>query len=85
MAPVVPRDKRVLRSIETADGGRCVDLFVRSDGSFGFAEYRRDVEDGRGWFPLGHTADLRYPTEADALDAARAAVTWLDAAMALRN
>ena len=34
---------RVLRSIETDDGGRCVDLFARPDGSFGFEEYRNGV------------------------------------------
>jgi hypothetical protein len=39
---------RVLRSIETDDAARCVDLFVRPDGTFGFEEYRRDIEDGRG-------------------------------------
>ena len=68
---------RVLRSIETEDGARCVDVFVRSDGSFGFGEYRRDVEDGRGWFPISHTEHQVYATEALALDAARSRVTWL--------
>ena len=37
--------KLVLSSIETPDGGRCVDLFRTPDGSFGFEEYRRDAED----------------------------------------
>ena len=44
---------RVLRSINDEDASRCVDIFLRPDGSIGFEEYRRDVEDGRGWFPVG--------------------------------
>ena len=58
---------RVVRSIETDDGGRCVDLFAHPDGSFGFEEYRRDIEDGRGWF---ETAD-------GALKDALTKVAWL--------
>ncbi len=72
----------VLRSIETPDGGRCVDLFQTPEGSFGFEEYRRDAEDGagegRGWYPIGCHAGGRYPNEAAAKAAARAAVPWLE-------
>jgi hypothetical protein len=35
----------VLASIETGDGHRCVDLFRRLDGTFGYEEFRRDPED----------------------------------------
>ncbi len=70
-------ENKVLRSIETPDGGRCVDLFVRPDGTFGFEEYRRDSEDGRGWFPIGfHHAEV-FASEADAMEAALQAVPWL--------
>jgi hypothetical protein len=68
---------RVLRSIETDDGGRCVDLFVRSDGSFGFEEYRRDSEDRRGWFPIGGYAAAIYTTEVATLAQALLCVPWL--------
>lgn len=68
---------RVLQSIETPDGGRCVDLFIRPDGSFGFEEYRRDVEDGRGWFPIGFHIERIYPTETLARADARTFVSWL--------
>ncbi|WLA81460.1 hypothetical protein [Bradyrhizobium elkanii] len=44
---------RVLRSINDEDASHCVDIFLRPDGTVGFEEYRRDVEDGRGWFPAG--------------------------------
>lgn len=68
---------RVLRSIETGDGARCVDVLIRADGTFGFGEYRRDVEDARGWFPISHTEHQVYATESLALDAARSRVPWL--------
>ena len=68
---------RVLQSIETPDGGRCVDLFVRPDGSFGFEEYRRDAEDGRGWFPVGFFGDERFDSEREAREKALSTVPWL--------
>jgi hypothetical protein len=68
---------KVLRSLETDSGNRCVDIFVRPDGSFGFEEYRRDSEDGRGWFPLGFYAAQIFATEEAALDAALDTVSWL--------
>ncbi len=72
---------KVLRSIETPDGGRCVDLFVRPDGTYGFEEYRRDQEDGRGWFPIGFHSEQVYESEASALDAATQRVSWLNGVM----
>ncbi len=68
---------KVTRSIETPDGGRCVDLFLRPDASFGFEEYRRDPEDGSGWFPIGFHGDAAFATEAAALAEARQRVGWL--------
>ena len=70
-------ENKVLRSIETTDGGRCVDLFERPDGTFGFEEYRRDSEDGRGWFPIGFHQDKAFPSENDALRTALETVPWL--------
>ncbi|MEQ8710961.1 MAG: hypothetical protein RIC36_18415 [Rhodospirillales bacterium] len=52
-------------------------MFVRDDGSFGFQEYRRDVEDRTGWFPLGHWSDRVFRTEAEALSAAAGVIGWL--------
>jgi hypothetical protein len=68
---------RVLRSIETPEGQRCVDFFIRPDGSFGFEEYRRDAEDARGWFPIGFHADKSFASEGEAEAKALAAVSWL--------
>jgi hypothetical protein len=72
---------KVHRSIETDDGARCVDLFVRPDGTFGFEEYRRDIEDGRGWFPIGFHAAGVYDTPDSALRDALSKVTWLRASL----
>lgn len=68
---------KVLRSIETPGGGRCVDIFQRADGTFGFEEYRRDVEDGRGWFPVGFYARLVHDSERAAYGDALDCVPWL--------
>jgi hypothetical protein len=69
---------KVTRSIETPDGTRCVDLFRRPDGTFGFAEYRRDPEDGHGWRPSGPAPEAAFAIEADSLAEARRHVAWLD-------
>ncbi len=69
--------KLVVKSINAAGEDRCVDLFRRPDGTFGFEEYRRDVEDQRGWFAIGFYGDKTFDTEMAALGAAIAAVSWL--------
>lgn len=70
--------KLVLRSIETAEGDRCVDIFRRGDGSYGFEGYRRDAEDRRGWYPASGFGDLHFDSEAAAEDAARLHFSWLN-------
>lgn len=69
--------KTVLWSIEAPGGQICVDLFRRANGTFGFEEYRRDPEDGRGWFATGCHADGVFETQVAAEAAAMAAVSWL--------
>jgi len=69
----------VLDSVENTEHDRCVDLFRRADGSFGFEEFRRDVEDGGLWTPVAWYADAEYPTLEAARLAARGAVGWLAA------
>ncbi len=66
----------VLRSINNPDGSLCVDVFSRDDGSIGFEEFRRDVEDTSGWFAIGGHAGQRFTTVEDALRAASEAVVW---------
>ena len=67
----------VLASPSTAAVDRCVDIFRRPDGTFGFEEFRRDPEDMGGWTPIAYYSVWEYLTEGDAVAAARAAVPWL--------
>src|SRR5262245_27413045 len=71
----------VLSSIENAEHDRCVDLFRRPDGSFGFEEFRRDVEDAGSWTPVAYYSGRAYASKAAALDAAIKVVAWLAGAL----
>jgi len=71
------RQRRVPKSINDESAQRCVDIFARADGTFGFEEYRRDAEDARGWFATGGHQERVFASEGDALRAARVAVAWL--------
>ena len=67
----------VFDSIENADHDRCVDLFRRPDGSLGFEEFRRDVEDAGAWTPVAYYSAATYASEEAAIEAAMKAVAWL--------
>ena len=77
MSQRIDKSWTVFRSVETVAADRCVDLFHRSDGSYGFEEFRRDVEDRGAWTPVAYYSGADYATEASALDAARREVSWL--------
>ena len=68
----------VLDSISSADKQYCVDFFDRDDGTFGFEEYRRDIEDYNQWFKIGFFGTLLFPTKKDAVEAAVRYVIWLE-------
>ena len=68
----------VLRSIETPEGDRCVDIFRRGDGSFGFEGYRRDSEDPSGWYPVSRFEHRLYKSEFEAISAAAQAFPWVE-------
>jgi hypothetical protein len=67
----------VFESIENTEHDRCVDLFSRPDGSFGFEEFRRDVEDRGAWTPMHFFSGVIYASKDEALAAAVRAVAWL--------
>ena len=67
----------VVDSIENSTADRCVDLFLRPDGTYGFEEFRRDPEDAGAWTPLQYYAAATYASKDAALTAAMGAVIWL--------
>ena len=71
----------VFDSIENAQHDRCVDLFSRPDGSFGFEEFRRDVEDAGAWTPVAYYSAAAYASKDEASSAAVKAVAWLAEAL----
>ncbi len=73
-------ENKVVRSVNAPGEALCVDLFRRPDGTFGFEEFRRDPEDGRGWYPIGYHAGAVFADEASAWAAALAQVAWLSEA-----
>ena len=68
---------KVLASPSTPSVDRCVDVFSRPDGTFGFEEFRRDPEDMGAWTPVGYCSDREFSSQGEALAAAREAVPWL--------
>ncbi len=67
----------VFASVENDEHDRCVDFFYRPDGSFGFEEFRRDVEDDGAWTPLAYHSGAASPSSRAAYAAAEAAIAWL--------
>ena len=72
-------DKRklVLKSIENTERDRCVDLFERADGTFGFDEFRRDPEDRGAWTQVQFFGGAVYVSEPSAMATAVENVGWL--------
>ena len=67
----------VLDSIENPQHDRCVDVFTRLDGRFGFEEFRRDAEDAGAWTPVSYFSGLRFALKSEALEEAVRRITWL--------
>jgi hypothetical protein len=67
----------VLASHQTFEADRCVDIFRRPEGTFGFEEFRRDPEDMGAWTPVRYFSSWEYSTEAEAVGAACEEVPWL--------
>jgi hypothetical protein len=67
----------VFASVENEEHNRCVDIFSRPDGSFGYEEFRRDVEDGSAWTPTEYYSGASYATAEFAYATAEKSVFWL--------
>lgn len=72
----------VFASIENDEHNRCVDIFFRPDRSFGFEEFRRDIEDAGDWTPTAYYSGLTYPAPQMAYSAAETTVHWLASILA---
>jgi hypothetical protein len=81
MSRRIDRSWLVFASIENAEHDRCVDLFSRPDGTCGFEEFRRDVEDRGEWTPVRYYAASVFPSREAALEAALRSVAWLEDAV----
>jgi len=77
MSGRIDKSWTVFDSIENPQHDRCVDLFRRPDGSFGFEEFRRDVEDAGAWTPVAYYSGRAYSSKEAALEAAVKTVAWL--------
>jgi hypothetical protein len=67
----------VFTSIENDEHDRCVDIFLRPDKSFGFEEFRRDIEDAGAWTPTAYYSGLAYTNPELTYAAAEKSVQWL--------
>ena len=54
---------------------------MRADGTYGFDEFRRDPEDGRGWFSIGYYGLREFSGFDEALNDAKQTVAWLNEAI----
>jgi hypothetical protein len=81
MSRRIDKSWTVFDSVENGDHDRCVDLFSRPDGSFGFEEFRRDVEDAGAWTPVAYYSGAAYASKEAALRAAVKSVAWLATAL----
>ena len=77
MSSRIDKSWTVFVSVENSEHDRCVDIFRRADGSYGFEEFRRDIEDGGQWTPVQYYSGIAYVSSTDALDAAERCVPWL--------
>jgi hypothetical protein len=77
MSARIDKSWLVFVSVENPEHDRCVDIFSRPDGSYGFEEFRRDVEDNGQWTPVQYYSGVSYVSAAGMLDTAQRCVPWL--------
>ena len=81
MSKRIDKSWLVFVSIENDEHDRCVDFFSRTDGTYGFEEFRRDVEDGGAWTPIQYYSGLVYSSAAETYFQAERTVPWLATAL----
>ena len=74
----VAMKSKVLASLEDSTRTSCVDIFLRADGTFGFEEYRANLDSGVGWQSLARFSHLIFASGEEALREAQRVIPWLD-------
>jgi len=77
MSKRIDKSWRVFASVENGEHDRCADFFLRPDGTFGFEEFRRDVEDAGEWTPVQYYSVVEFETACAAYEAAEWSIPWL--------
>jgi hypothetical protein len=77
MSKRIDKSWLVFASVENEAHDRCVDIFSRPDGTFGYEEFRRDVEDGGAWTPTDYFSGTSFATVEQVYTAAERSVRWL--------
>jgi len=72
----MPKNYRVTKSVDNQELNRCIDIIELQDGSYRFQEWRREPEDISGWFLMLDSYPNIFMSEAEAITAAKRAVTW---------
>ena len=67
---------KVVRTIESTDGKRRLEIYRRDNGTYGFEDMKYGDVEG-SWFPAGRYSMGIFATEEDALTDAKGRVKWL--------
>jgi hypothetical protein len=67
---------KIVKTINDRDRKRRVEIYKRSDGSFGFAEWQFGTEE-QSWYPVGRYSHAIIDTLENAEKEARSRVRWL--------
>jgi hypothetical protein len=68
---------KVVVSLETAKGDRCVDILCHDESKFSYRECQRDPDGGRGWRYQAEAEPVVFNSYEQALSAVRGSVGWL--------
>jgi len=72
---------KVIRSVNLDGETICVDIFLGPEGTYGVDQFRRDPDDGRGWYSIEHHGKASLVTFDEALAKAKTEVSWLSDAV----
>lgn len=72
----MPKNYRVVTSIDNQERNRCVDIIQDNDGGYRFQEWRREPEDISGWFLMVDSSPRTFLSEREAIAAAQRAIAW---------